>query len=190
PPTAHVAERVGDEECQRPDPLIGELRARAQPVAEQVFLAKVLTRCGDGSGVRFAEQVVRVLAWALAGGALRQLDWRHGGRFGLGSRGKGKQGPAGGAGTESESRPHANQPQNKAPFASALARPACHSCSPSRHRQRLLTKLTGTAAVSKLLHPDCALGRKRALPRSRGPPSRLDHQPGYFLRIRTSTNLS
>jgi hypothetical protein len=75
PPAAgRVDERVGDEEDKRPNALGGQLRACAQPVAKQVFLAEFLARFGDGGGVRFTEQVIRVLAGALAGGALRRLD--------------------------------------------------------------------------------------------------------------------
>src|SRR5262249_33716368 len=72
-PAGHVAERIGNEEGERPDSLSGQLGAFTQPVAEQVFLAKILARLGEGHGARFAEQVVRVLARALAGGALRRL---------------------------------------------------------------------------------------------------------------------
>ena len=74
PPAGHVAERVGNEEGKRPDSLIGQLGARAQPVAEQVLLPEVLARFGDWRRAWFAKQVVRVLARALAGGALRRLD--------------------------------------------------------------------------------------------------------------------
>src|SRR5262249_3462352 len=52
---------------------------------------------GDRGWVRFAEQVVRVLARALAGGALRRLDLCRRGRFFFGNPGGGEKGPARGA---------------------------------------------------------------------------------------------
>jgi hypothetical protein len=81
PPAGRVDERVGDEEDERLDPLGGQPRALPQPVPEQVFLAELLARFDDGGRVRFAKQVVRVLARALAGGALRRLDLCRGAGF-------------------------------------------------------------------------------------------------------------
>jgi len=51
-PPLTLTKRVADEEDKRPDPLIGQLRARAQPVAEQVFLPKCLARFDDGGRER------------------------------------------------------------------------------------------------------------------------------------------
>src|SRR5262249_22226955 len=106
PAAAHVAERVGDEEGQRPDPLGGQLGARAQPVAGQVFLAELLARFGDRGRARLTEQVVPELTSALPGGAPRRLDLCRRARIRLSDRVGGKNGPTEGADREVDRRPH------------------------------------------------------------------------------------
>src|SRR5262249_28084296 len=106
--------------------------------------SEFLARFGDRGWVRFAEQVVRVLARALAGGALRRLDLCRRGRFWLCKRAGGKKrAPAGADRAEGLRAPGKGPP----PSARLRAhRPTLLFPSiPSRHhRPRRRTNFTGS----------------------------------------------
>jgi hypothetical protein len=98
---------------------------RVVKTIKQVFLAEVLARLGDGGWASFTEQVVRVLARALTGRALRRLTLRREVRVGLSNRVGYKNGPADRADRKWDLRLHGKQPRNdpvrRAPSHSAFS---------------------------------------------------------------------